>query len=272
MLSLLEITIPENNGRIRQWWHNVSEPSVQAYMRPVGGTHYMHINCEKRKERIDWKLIRSYSLDCSDRILLPKNIEPPEECGIKRFTPYEFRRRLLENTACDILVCSHKRPELRRVAIYGQESEVTAFLPRLTKLAGEIRVITRRAHAVLDTVEELRAKTGAAIGVGEQFDAVGFDMLIAPAGGAQVFNISDNAIVLSPDRPSRPVTLWINSAVPQLPQELEEIYREEFDLTEFVGGFYEAAELRRAGHMSVAAAVTESGLIMPDEAAEFIGH
>lgn len=272
MLSLLEITCAPERKFMQRLWHELRNPAVSAYMRPAGNTHYMHIICEKRRERIDWRLISSYSLDCSERVLMPKGTEPPAECGIRRLIPYEFRRRMMENLAADILVCSSKRPELRRVAVYGQDTEVNALLPRLTALAGEVRVITRRAHAVMDTVEELRAKNGAAIGVSEQFDACGFDMLLAPAGGAPVFDLSPDTVVISPDRPSKAVNLWIRDTVPTLPPCLEDVYSDVYDLAEFVGGFYEAGGMRELGRLSAAAGITESGKISAQDAAQLISR
>jgi len=272
MLSMLEITCAPERKLLSRLWYELRKPAVSACLRPVENVHYMHITCEKRKERIDWRLISSYSLDCSERILIPKGIEPPADCDMRRLIPHEFQRRMIENLAMDILVCSEKKPELRRVAVYGQDTEVNALLPRLIKLAGEVRVITRRACAVMDTVEELRAKNGAAIGVTDSFDACGFDMLVAPAGGASVFELSSDTIVLSPDRPQRATNLWIKDAIPAMPPCLENIYSEVYDLTEFIGGFYEAAGMRDLGRLPASAGVTESGQIQPREAAALINR
>ncbi len=272
MLSILEIIRPEKTTLLRRFWNSITMPQVRAVMRPAGNTHYLNIICELRRDKIDWRIIRSYSLDCSERMLMPVGIEPPPDSGIRRFVPYAFRRRMLEALAQDILVCCRKRPELRRVAVYGQDSEVTALLPSLTALCGEVRVITRRAHAVADTVEALREKTGASIGVTGEFDASGFDMLIAPSGGAGVFRIDGDVLVLSPDRPSMPAALWIKSAVPSLPQTLEGIYSDTYDLTEFVGAFYEAGEMRELARISPAAGICECGEISPEDAALLIGR
>ncbi len=272
MLSMLEITAAPEKKLLPRLWYELRNPAVSAWLRPVENVHYMRITCEKRKERIDWRLISSYSLDCSERILIPKGVEPPTDCGVRRLIPHEFRRRILENLAMDILVCSEKKPELRRVAVYGQDTEVNALLPRLIKLAGEVRVITRRAYAVMDTVEELRAKNGAAIGITDRFDACGFDLLLAPAGGAPVFEVSPDTIVLSPDRPPRAVNLWIKDAVPAMPPCLENIYSDVYDITEFIGGFYEAAGMRDLGRLPAAAGITESGNVQPEEAAALISR
>lgn len=272
MLSLLEITCEAERKPLQRLWHELRNPSVSAFLRPAGNTHYMHISCEKRREKLDWRLIGSYSLDRSERVLMPKGTEPPEECGVRRLIPYEFRRRMMENLAADILVCSAKRPELRRVAVYGQETEVNAFLPRLTALAGEVRVITRRPHAVMDTVEQLRAKSGAAIGVSDCFDACGFDMLLAPAGGAPVFELSPDTVVIAPDRPSKAAQLWIWEAVPTMPSCLEELYSEVYDITEFVGGFYEAGGMQELGRTPAAAGMSAGGPVSPRDAALLIGR
>lgn len=272
MLSMLEITEQKECGRLRRWWNGLTVPAVRAILRPAGNTHYLKISCEKRGENIDWRMIRAYSLDSSERILMPSGVEPPEKLGIRRYVPYAFRRRMLENLAMEILVCSERRPELRRVAVYGQESEVVTLLPSLTALAGEVRVITRRPHAVTDTVEALRARTGASIGVTAELDASGFDILLAPAGGAGVFRLEGSEVVLSPDRPAVPAALWIRSAIPCLPPVLEDIYSTEYDLTEFVGAFYETGEMRELARISPAAGITESGEISPEEAALIIGR
>jgi len=272
MLSVLEIIRTPQERSLKEAWRRLTKPAVSAYMRPAGNIHYLRIMCEVRRERIDWKMIRSYSLDCADRILMPKGILPPEGLELRRFVPYEFRRRMLENMAMDILSRMEIRPELRRVAVYGQDSEVSALLPRLAATAGEIRVITRRPFAVADTVENLRAINGAAISVTDKFDACGFDVLLAPAGGAPVFSVDGETIVLSPDRPGVPAALWIKSAVPALPEILAKEYSEDYDLTEFVGAFCEAGEMRELARRTPAAGVTESGQITAAEAAAMVSR
>lgn len=272
MLSMLEFTEQEKCAPLRRLWHRITTPQVRAILRPVGNTHYLRILCEQRGGKIDWRMIGSYSLDCSERILMPVDIEPPENCGIRRFVPYAFRRRLLESLALDILACCSVRPELRRAAVYGQDSEVIALLPSLTAVAGEVRVITRRPHAVMDTVEQLRSMTGASIGVSSELDAAGFHILLAPAGGAAVFRLDSEVMVLSPDRPSVPTALWIKGAVPTLPPVLEGIYSDVYDLTEFVGAFCETGEMRELAKLQPAAAVCEGGKISPQEAAKLIGR
>ncbi len=272
MLSILEILPPEENKTIRDFWHRITTPAVTAVMRSVEGCSYIHIFCRQRKGETDWRMIARNCLDQSDRVLMPRNLQPPQDGIVRRFVPYEFHRRMLENMASDILVCSAVRPELRRVAVYGMEGEINRLLPRMAALAGEIRVITRRAHAVMDTVNELRSRRGAAIGVTESFDAVGFDLLLAPSGGAAMFRLSENTVVLSPDRPSVPVDLWIKSAVPDMPPVLEKIYSEEYDPVEFIGCFYEGADMTMLGRIPARAGVTESGEITPAEAAELISR
>lgn len=270
MLSMLEIIEQPQGNAVKRLWHRLTKPSVSAYVSSAGYCSYLRIFCEPRRGVPDWRMIGAYTLDHSERILLPTDIEPPEEAQLRRYIPHEYSRRLLENMAMDILVCSEKQPELRRVAVYGQDCEVCALLPRLTKLAGEIRVITRRPQAVTDTVEELRRKNGAIISVDNQLDAAGFDMLLAPAGGASVFRLSESMIVLSGDRPSVPVNLWIKAARPSLPQVLEEVYDGRYDITEFVGAFYEAGQMRELGRMSPAAGITESGEVIASDAAKLI--
>lgn len=272
MLSMLEILDDIQGSAIRRLWHRLRTPSVVAQMRPVENTFFLKISAQLRRDKLDWKMIRAYSLDVSERILMPEGIDPPPETGLRRYIPYEYHRRLLENMAAEILVCSPKRPELRRVAVYGQDNEVIAMLPRLVSLAGEVRVITRRPFAVADTVAELCRRTGAAVTVSEEFDASGFDMLLAPAGGSKVFTLSGDMVVIAPDRPAVPVSLWVKGARPSLPAMLEGIYDERYDLTEFVGAFYEACQIKSLGRMSPSAGLSESGEISPEEAAALISR
>ncbi len=270
MLTMLDILNQPQASAVKRMWHMITKPSVSAYVCNAGNCSYLRIYAEERRKGLDWRMIGAYNLDSTERILLPAGVEPPSDCRLRKYIPYEFRRRMLENMALDILGCSEKQPELRRIAVYGQENEVCALLPRLAKVAGEIRVITRRPRSVADTVEELRRKIGAIITVDNELNAAGFDMLLAPAGGAAVFELSDSMIVLSDDRPSIPVRLWVNAARPSLPQTLENVYDGRYDVTEFIGAFYETGGMRELGRMSPAAGITESGDISAREAALLI--
>lgn len=272
MLSVLEIENPGKPRDLRELWRRLTTPSVSAWLRPAGNAHYMKICCEIRRKGIDWRMINAYSLDVSERMLLPSGIEPPADCGIRRYIPFAFRRRMLENLAVQILVCSEKQPELRRVAVYGHDPEVISLLPRLTALAGEIRVITRRVHAFSDTAQELYAKTGTPISVTEVFDAEGFDMLLSTAGGAGMFRLSESTVVLSPDRPSAACSLWIEKARPTMPTVLEDIYDERYDLEEFIGAFCEIAEICKPQQIPPTAGYSERGEVSAQEAAAFIGR
>ena len=272
MLSVLDIISPPQNNGIKERWRRLVHPSVTAYMQPVGNTFFLKITCEQRNGRIDWKAVRSYSLDCMDRILLPENVQLPEKSELRRFVPFAFNRRMLENLALNILSCSAVRPELRRVAVYGQDNEVAALLPRLCRCAGEVRVVTRRPYAVADTVEQLRGGYGAGISVTDEFDAVGFDLLLAPAGGAKVFSAGEKTVVLSPDRPSVNVGAWIRAAEVPLPEMLVSVYDSKYNMNEFVGAFYEAAEIRELGRLIPDGGVSEHGFISSGEAANLSSH
>lgn len=272
MLSLLKLKDePELTG-MRGFLRRITTPSVTARARCVGNTGYVEITCEKRKKGIDWRMIEAYSLDCSERLLLPADMELPLGTDLRRINPVAFRRRMLENAALDILSKCSLPPEHRRIAVYGQEAETVRLLPRLASLCGEIRIITRRAYAIADAVMQFSIKTGVPVGVTDQFDAAGFDMLLAPAGGAVMFELSPSCVVLAPDRPSIETRLWLSRAVPSVPRILEAAYDRCFDVTEFVGAFYEVGGMREFASITPIYAVTKDGICIELKgAAAFIG-
>lgn len=241
MLSMLMITPPKRRGALAEKWRRIFPPPVNAYLDSAGNSPYIKIICEEHPKGIDWRMVGAHSLEPSGRLLLPKGIECPAEGELRRFVPTRFMRRMLENLALETLINAELPPAERSLAVYGSEAEVVQLLPRLVPLVGNLRIITRRAYAVNEIVNDTVKRTGMAICVTDEPDAGESGMLLAPFGGAGFIGTRPDAVLIAPDRPKAPCAAWVSSARVNVPPALEEAYDAAYDETEFTGAFYELA-------------------------------
>ena len=250
MLSMLKIIPPKQRGPIARQWRKIVPPPVSAYLDSIANMPYIKILCEEHSRGIDWRMVEAHSLECSGRLLLPKQLECPAEAEVTRFKPAKFVRRMLENLALEALLCSSTPPSQRSLAVYGNEAEIIQLLPRLTPLIGELKIITRRAYAIADVVSETVRQTGMIIQISDEPDAGDCSMLLAPFGGAGFIRARSNAVVVSPDHPISADSVWVNSVEISIPQAIEEAYDAQYDPLEFTGAFYELAGVRSLARIS----------------------
>jgi len=254
-------------------------------MRGVGRASYLRVFAERRGDKLDWRMVAGYCLDPAMRIVLPRGETIPDGIPMRRFVPTGFLRRLRENYALTALSGSSLPPSGRSVAVCGQEAEIEQLLPRLVPLAGEVRIITRRAYAIRAAAEQISEQTGLAITVTERQDASGCNVLLAPSGGAAGICVKGVGLVVSPDKPSPnnsfPGTgVWAHTmnlslsnaslsteSAPDasLGDILGSEYGEEYDLLEFAGGLYEIAGLLEFGRIIPDSALTTMGVKRADE-------
>ena len=245
MLSILSFTtLSGTGGRL------FFRQRVHADVRSLGSCRYVDIRCAVSDCRAalratDWRMAAACCLEPSGRLLVPVGTQIPVSSGLRRFRPTRYCRRLMENLVLDVLEHSEKPPAERSIAVYGREAEVAELLRLLVPLAGRIHVITRRAYALESAVNELARQTGACITLSADMDARGFDLLLAPSGGAGVI-ATDGAAVFSPDRPFDRSALHISSALPFIPPELDEL-GSEYDPLELCGAFYELGGMNSLG-------------------------
>lgn len=264
MLSILSFqAVPDRSGGLFR------RNRVQADVRSLSGCRYVCIRCEMRPAQdaprpADWRMISACCLEPSGRLLTPAGAEIPASSGLRRFRPTRYCRRLAENLALDALGLCAKPPSVRSVAVYGREAEVTALLPRLVPLAGRVHVITRRAYAIESAVAELERQTGACITLSASMDARGYDMLLAPSGGAGVIATDDGSVVFSPDRPLCAEAVHISAALPSLPPELAELGGI-FDHLELCGAFCELGGMSRLAAASPRCGILRGREVGADE-------
>ena len=265
MLTMLE-TYPERRRKpLARLWRSVFRPPVEARISRVSRVAFVQISYEESRHEPDWRMISSYSLEPSRRLLAPVGFVFPESCELRRFVPVEFRRRMLENLALDALICSPLPPSERSVALLGREDEIVRLLPRIAPLVGELRIITRRPHAVAPDADRLCVTSGLPVTVTERPDAGDCGMLLAVSGGASTISFRPDTVVFSPDRPAAPFAMWVRAAEPPLPPSIEEAYSEKYDMCEYVGAFYELAGMRELGLLSPAFGLSDGGNATPED-------
>lgn len=270
MLSMLMMIPPHKRGAIAKQWRKFFPPPVSASLATVENVPFIRIVCEEHSRGLDWRMIAAHSLECSDRILMPAELDCPAESGLRRFRPTVFIRRMMENLALEVLLNNDTLPSQKSIAVYGSEAEITQLLPRIIPLAGEIRIITRRGYALKDIVDELIRKAGVSITVTDEPDAGGCMILLAPFGGAGFIKTDNNTVIIAPDRPLGCSAAWVNGVSISLPSVLEDIYDPQYDTAEFTGAFYELAGMRSLARISPNHGTCSGSVITAKELSELI--
>lgn len=270
MLTALMINEPPERAPFLKTWRKLFPAPVTACMRTAANRPYVLIECERRRSgEPDWRMIAAYCLDSAGRLLMPPGTVPPAITGLRHFRPTHYCRRMLENLALDILICSDIPPSRRHIALFGREPEICELLPRLAPLAGSLEIISRRAYALEKAVSEITASTGMNVTVSGAMTARGCCMLLAPAGGAGVIAADNGTMVLAPDRPLNCEVLHIPSALPELPAELEEL-GDRFDTLELCGAFYELAGVDTLGLASPRCGLLRGCPVPPEKLAKML--
>lgn len=265
MLTALMLNEPPERSPLQKAWRKIFPMPVSANMYMAANRPYVLIKCEKRSSGgPDWRMIAAYCLDSAGRLLTPPGIEPSAGSGLKRFRPTRYCRRMLENLALDILVCSGVAPSRRRVALYGRESEICELLPRLVPLVGALNIISRRSYVLENVVADIVSSSGISITLSDRMSAHGYCMLLAPSGGAGVISTDAGTMVLAPDRPLSCEVIHVTSALPELPPELEEL-GEFYDTLELCGAFYELAGAVSLGSASPRCGILHGSPVSPEE-------
>jgi len=243
-------------------------PRTEGYMRRVGYSPYIRIECELKNGSPDWKMINANTLDSAGRLLMPVGMDCPAETGLVRYRPTRFLRQLFSNLACETLLCMNNSPADREIVLYGREAELALLLPRLAPLAGTIKIITTRAEVISRQISEIEEQTGITIITSEKHDASGADILLAPSGGASVICSDKTKLVISPDRPSSSSPCWIKSVSIAVPKALEELYTPQYDILEMAGAFCEIGGMETLSRLSPDAVAENGEILSPSELAQ----
>ncbi|MDR1564741.1 MAG: hypothetical protein LBS74_07270 [Oscillospiraceae bacterium] len=270
MLAVFERIESPKRSWLKNKFLDIFAPSPEGVLELIEDVPYIRISCEERRGKLPWNRISEISLDCARRVLMPKDIFPPEGSGLKRFTPSEFPKITLEKLAVTALLQAEAEPSTIKLAICANAADVKRLLPLVLNCASEIRIISKDIEALELFTEDTAELSGAAIMLTDDPKAVdSCNLIIAPSGLPEGAKGNNKAIVFASGRRDFE-GIQILSAEVEIPEWLRPAYKPIYDRGEFLAAFYEIANARRLADLAPTQAIGRSGSITPEQLAQVI--
>jgi len=243
MLTILKVVPEAPKPFFKRMWTDIVGTKPSANLLEAAGVSYIEITAEENKNGIPWKKVELISLDCAGKMLLPKDVFPPEKSGVTRFIPNSYPDLLMFKLLISVLKNAEDKNKVS-VAVYDEAITYPKII-EIVKNAGEIKFLTNKPFEKVVIQEKIIEETGAAVTFTDKFEiADKCKVIYAPKG--LPFNIlgNQNSLVFAPK--GRCKGTVIKNAGLEIPKEFKDIYNDMYDKIEFMSAFYEIGESKLA--------------------------
>lgn len=271
MLTMLSMIEPKKRNSLSRALRSIFPPRPVPYLEYIERIPYVRIECESSSRAINFAAVREHICDGHYRLLMPKGLHLPHECGIVPFRARTLPVRLLENLAVEILAGAPVKKRRLCVGIYEDDLHALDLIPRITSLAGEIRLYAPHGSNLNIAAEEIVRECGMPLVTGDSPDVLHpCHLIIAPDDYAGIACAAHCGIVLSPGAEKRD-NININSVRINTPDCLEEIFGDEYEALDLAGAFYELGCMHSLGEIVPVAGTTCDCLYEPARLSHYLG-
>lgn len=111
-----------------------------AFDKMLFGAGYRQLTVFKRSGRAPWREVRRLAGDLSENMVLPYELEPPDYIGM--FRPSRFERRIVENTAVELLRGTELQLFRRVIGIVDLNGDKQELVRRLLPHCLSVKIYT----------------------------------------------------------------------------------------------------------------------------------
>lgn len=165
MFAILEI-LPRNNSYKQRLLEKYTEPEISLEkLECSGSSPYYIIRVRERSDGIPWKYIEQAAGICKKKMIIPADIELPEDSLIERFVPKYFPARILCNTAYKLLRTAAIPARDAVCTVVDPEGVAAEYVPKLLSVCSTLKIVTENNEVYDKTAQEALESRGAAITV-----------------------------------------------------------------------------------------------------------
>lgn len=124
---------------------------------------YAVVKSEKLKSRSDFEKIYALSPRLCRNLIVPNNIEIPEECGIKRFSADNFKQHLAVSAAIAAIGYSEIPLYRRAVGFVDLDGSCASYVYKLINYFNLVKIVTSNYKRYIKISDELIKTYGAQI-------------------------------------------------------------------------------------------------------------
>lgn len=201
---IIAITIKEKNtdNWYRKLIDTISRNKIILENLSVNGIEILHININKKNDRIPWKKISEIANKNGNKIICDESIDLPNKYGLIRYESDGFMQRLCENTALVAIKKANINPVKINIGFYDPSGTRFNMLDFLIPLSKKIKVVSQNLN--LYEKESTKALEG-------------YDHKVVFSGDVGILNDID--VLIAPDRieeyiPLKPNTIVFTYKVP----------------------------------------------------------
>ena len=226
------------------------EPLVEKKKIEVpGALPFYNLSAKNYRGHCPWEEVESAAGSLRSRVLFPPGIVPPQESGLRPFSPSVFFERLLFNTAVHSIEKMRLDPCRVSVTLFDENAYLVDLAENLVPLAFQVRVVTSCVAAYEALGEYLLEKSGISLVVGARVDdSVLSSTFIISATGKNVPLIFPG--ILFTRRKERMMNAVVMTGEGfSLPQKYASLLPEKIEPLAFAGALYELCGADELGKM-----------------------
>ena len=233
MFCTVSVSQEEQKGLFRR-----RRCSIQAGQTAVkGGAPFLSLFVLPGKKGVDWPMVEQTAGRSGRFALFPEQLELPQGCRLRRFTPEVLPLKIMLNTAAKVL--SDGREQGRSLLICDENAVLAPYLDRIVPCASRVRVQTERPDLYYETTARVMDRFGAAVAVGPM-DAAG-----GPVDAAVSFEPVEKAKLRFAAR-----NLLSGETLFQVPEEYLRLCPAQIDPFLFLCALYECSGVRAIGELT----------------------
>lgn len=179
MFAVLEIDSEKSGHQIPFFRVKKQPKPVMRKVEVTGSVPYLIVTAKMIKKNIPFCDIAEVCGRCASRMIIPKNIELPERCGLREFVPSYYPHILTLFLAADVLrKCKTEARDIT-LSVIDKKGILINHIEFIVKLAGTIKIITTNRN-YSNLAENIFDKYGAAIIITDNKNALDkSDIIIA---------------------------------------------------------------------------------------------
>lgn len=161
--------------------------------------YFYKLKVPAHKGRIPYDKIRKIASGVNDGLIFPESFIPPEEEGMKLYSPKYFKEMMLFNSAVFMLEKSVFEPTQTVITLIDKKGVLAGEISRLVKYAAEIRVVTDNTRPYEIVSRKILEQCGLSILVSSMLSSISREGIIISPKISEI-PLSFKGIVITGER------------------------------------------------------------------------